>query len=282
MLVTGAGGFVGAPLVGRLRAEGHDVVAAGHHADVLLDLRAPDDVVDLVAEARPDVVVHLGGTTSPDEYARDPAGGHVNVVRPAVNVLEAVLAAAPGARVLLGSCAQVYGRTDRLPIDEACPLQPAELYGAARAAVEYMLRSYRERGLGAVVARIFLVAGPGQPRRTMLGEWAARAAAGEGTIAVGDLELRRDVVDVRDVVEGLALLATHGVPGEAYNLCGGTARRLGDLFAAVAPGATPVHDPARVRRGEPTVLLGSPAKAEALGWRRRYTVEETLAAIATV
>lgn len=276
-LVTGAAGFAGRHLVALLGARGHEVVAAGHGADVSVDFRMAEDVADLVEGARPDVVFHLAGTSSAAEMVRDPAGGNANVVQPAVNVLEAVAFRAPSARVLLASGCQVYGRPPRLPIDEACPLRPTDLFGAAKAAVEYMTRTYRERGVRVVIARAFDHTGPGQDRRSPLADWAARSVAGERRIPVGDLELRRDVSDVRDVVEGYLLLAERGEPGEAYNLCSGRALALRELFALCAPGAEPVEDPARVRRGEVPALLGSPAKAEALGWARRYPIATTIA-----
>lgn len=275
VLVTGAAGFVGGHLLRSLVEAGHEAIGAGRLAEHDVDLRVPEHTAELVAAWRPDALVHLAGLASADVFARDPLAGNTDVVRPAINVLEAVAMASPRTKVVLGSCAGVYGRPQRLPISEAHPLQPVDLHGAAQAAVEYMLGAYRTRGVAACVARMFLVAGPGQPARSMLGAW-ARA---EGDVPVGDLELRRDVVDVRDVADGLVRLVEAGVPGEAYNLCGGRPERLAAVFAAVAPKATPRPDPSLVRRTDPPALFGSPAKAEALGWARRHTWAETLAAV---
>lgn len=245
----------------------------------MLDFRLAEDVDELVERVRLDVVFHLAGTSSPDEAARDPAGANANIVKPAVNVLEAVAQRSPGTRVLLASTCHVYGRAPRLPTDEACPMQPADLYGAARAAVEYLVGTYRERGVDVVVTRAFPHTGPGQSRRFPLADWVARARAGEARIPVGDLELRRDFADVRDVVAGYALLAERGEGGQVYNLCAGRAWSMRELFALCAPGAEPVEDRALRRRGDVPVLLGTAARAEALGWRRRYTIEETIAAM---
>jgi nucleoside-diphosphate-sugar epimerase len=117
-LVTGANGHVGRHLVALLRDRGHTVTAAGHAAEVEVDLRFGDDVRALVERESPDLVVHLGGVTDPAELIRDPVTGNQGVVQPAVSVLEAVAQAAPAAPVLLGSCVAVVGRPTVLPVVE--------------------------------------------------------------------------------------------------------------------------------------------------------------------
>jgi GDP-4-dehydro-6-deoxy-D-mannose reductase len=277
VMVTGAGGFAGKHLTHHLRSAGHDVVAAGHATDVSMDFRMAEEVHALVAQVQPQVVYHLAGTSSVAEVARDPAGGNANIVQPAVNVFEAVAQHAPRARVLLVSSCHVVGRPARLPIVEDAPLAPTDVYGAARAAVEYMVRTYLTRGVDIVIARAFHHTGPGQSPRFVLADWAARACRGDREIPVGNLELRRDYSDVRDIVAGYALLAERAERGSVVHLCSGVVRSLADLFAEVAPGCIPVVDASRVRGGEPPVILGSPARAEALGWERRHPWERTVA-----
>ena len=99
-LVTGAGGYIGSALCAALRARGADVVAVGHglsdEARGALELRNLEEVRAVIEEVRPSVVYHLGGTATSAEYARDPEGGNANVVRPSVNLFEAVASGAPG------------------------------------------------------------------------------------------------------------------------------------------------------------------------------------------
>lgn len=276
VLVTGGGGFAGQHLVRRLSDAGQSVVSAGHNADISMDFRIFEQVVEVVETVRPDIAYHLAGTSSVAELARDPLGGNQNVVKPALHLMEVLAQKAPECRMLLVSTCQVYGRPPRLPIDEGCPMAPVDLYGSARAAVEYMVSGYRARGLDVRIARAFHHTGPGQDRRFALGDWAARVAAGERQIPVGNLQLRRDYSDVRDVVAGYQLIAEEGERSGLYNLCSGEAQTMGSLFRLLCgEGVEPVEKPERLRTGEAPVLLGSPEKAESLGWKRRYTLEET-------
>lgn len=269
-LVTGANGFVGRHLVRLLRSAGHTVAEAGHGAPISADFRIPEHVEELVRHLRPDVIFHLAATSSLVEMARDPTGGSANIVTPAVNVFKH----AGAARVVLVSSAVVYGRG---PTDEADKMRPVDVYGSARASVEYMAQVAIKGGADIVIARPFPHTGPGQDRRFALGDWAARHVAGERRIPVGNLEVRRDYTDVRDVVAGYLLLAERGVRGEVYNLSSGESRTMGELFALLCPDAEPVVDPRRVRAKDLPELVGNARKIEALGWRRFYRLDDTLA-----
>lgn len=280
VLITGAGGFVGQHLHRLLQAAGQDVVASGHNTEMSLDFRLSDQVDSLVAHCRPERVYHLAATASITEMNRDPTAGNENIVRPAVNLMEALLKEAPKARLLLVSSAHVYGRPNRLPLTETEPLQPVDLYGAARAAVEYMVQSYRQRGLDVVIVRPFPHTGPGQDRRFAFGDWAARLAKGETRLPVGNLDLRRDYSDVRDIVAGYKLLAETAPKNSVYNLCSGQPQSLRELLSQLADGkATFEVDPARVRSREVPAIFGSAAAAQALGWSPRYSLAQTFSAL---
>lgn len=269
-LVTGANGFVGRHLVRLLQSSGHTVFEAGHGAAISADFRIPEHVEELVGQLRPDVIFHLAATSSLTEMARDPTGGAANIVTPAVNVFKH----AGAARVVLVSSAVVYGRG---ATGEAEKLRPVDVYGSARASVEYMAQVAVKQGTDIVIARPFPHTGPGQDRRFALGDWAARHEAGERRIPVGNLDVRRDYSDVRDIVAGYLLLAERGARGEAYNLASGVTRTMGELFARVCPDAEPVVDPRRVRAKDLPELSGTATKIEALGWRRFYRIDDTLA-----
>ncbi len=274
-LVTGAGGFVGQHLVSHLRQRGDPVVGAGHGADVEVDFREPGSVRRLLATHRPEVIFHLAGTTSLAEMRRDPGAGHGNIVRPVVILLDELLQRHRATRLVLVSGWQAYGRPQRLPIAEDHPLAPIDIYGSARAATELVARNYLAHKLDIVIARPFHHTGPGQTRASLVPGWIAQHLNGSAPIRTGNLDLRRDICDVRDVVEGYALLASSGEAGQTYNLCSGKTVSLRALFELACPGATAISEPDV--EAELPVLWGDASKLEALGWIRRYAHAQTVA-----
>ena len=268
-LVTGGGGFTGRQLCAVLRARGHEVWAAGHDAEHAVDFRLVELVAELFTEARPEVVFHLAASSHAADLQRGPADVQTeNVVHPLLNVLEC----AGEARVVIASSAVVYGRG---PTTEDAPMRPVDLYGAARASAEAMAQRHVQRGGDVVIARATGITGPGQTRRFLLAGWAHRYGAGERRFGTGNLDLQRDYIDVRDVADAYVLLAERGERGAVYNLCSGEARPLREHFALLCPGteSTDALEPTR----ELPVLAASPARAEALGWRRHHALEQTLA-----
>ena len=283
-LVTGAAGFVGSWLVRDLSAHGFEVIAADRSSG---DVTDPHAMRQLLSKARPTHVFHLAGIRDGqlDELLR------INVCG-TVNVLEAVAEDAPAARVLIvGSTAQ-YGETTREPVDEDHPLQPRTDYGVAKAAQELGAAALAvRRGLRLTRVRLFNLLGPGEPTSVVASAIAARIAGIEaGTtrppLRTGDLDTRRDFVDVRDAVRALRLAATRGDPGAVYNVCSGKAtpiRTLVEELLAVAGLDVPVDS-----TPEPAVLnvrghAGSFERLRAAtGWEPQRSLRDSLADVLAV
>src|SRR5258706_15427315 len=88
---------------------------------------------------------------------------------------------------------------------------------------------------------------------------------------VGIWEARRDFTHVTDAARALWLLLDCGAPGTVYNLCSGTATRIGDIVELVrARGRVPVEvrvDPARLRPSDEPILIGDNTRLRhATGW----------------
>lgn len=278
VLVTGAGGFVGSHLLPEL---GDGAVAGS--ADVT-------DAGALAAEIRavaPDAVAHLAAASSVAESWRQGAEvWRVNAVG-TVTLLDAVRAEAPGARTLVVSTGEVYGGTPDGPATEEHPFAPLSPYAASKAAAELAAgRAVRAEAQDVVVARPFQHVGPGQEERFAIGSWTRQIArleqAGGGTLEVGDLGVRRDLTDVRDVARAYRLLLDPSVPAGTYNVATGDARPLSDVVEIlVGLARCPVtvrQNPARVRAVDVRILAGDASRLrDATGWRPEIPLEQTLA-----
>jgi GDP-4-dehydro-6-deoxy-D-mannose reductase len=108
------------------------------------------------------------------------------------------------------------------------------------------------------------------------------AAVEKGTaeeLRVGNLEVVRDLLDVRDGVKAMWLAAQGCQPGETYNICSETGRTVGATLhqlMALAGVSAVRADPARWRPLDIPVIIGDNAKIPALGWQAEIPLAETL------
>ena len=296
VLVTGAEGFVGTHLIRRLAADGHEVIPTALDVGDRIDLDTGDwiglDVLDgeetraVVASVDPDVVFHMAGFSS-GANARANAARALRVnAEGTLNVLEAVFAASSGARVVIPSSADVYGDPGSAPVGEDAPVTPRSAYGVSKAAQELVALALADvHGLDARAARLFPLVGPGQRDDFVVPAFCRQAAAiadgrAEPVIRVGNLDVERDMMDVRDGVDGLVALAGLAAPERnRYNVCSGRGTTVRELLgwilaeAGIDPKIT--VDPERVRASDPPRIVGSPERLRAeTGWRSKRDVRE--------
>ncbi|MDZ4672967.1 MAG: GDP-mannose 4,6-dehydratase [Gemmatimonadota bacterium] len=302
LLVTGSDGFVGRWLVREALRQGWDVTAAIGPGGALpgtwltavespqvetisADITAEADRVRLAA-VDADAVVHLAAVSSGAAARRDPEGAmRVNAIA-TTYLLEALGAVGRKPRFLFVSTGEVYGAGHTSPISEDAALAPISPYAASKFAAEPAVFGMAEvSGLAAVVARPFPHSGPGQSTAFVLPAFAARLREakrlGQPSVSVGNLDVVRDFLDVRDVVRAYLLLLSHGVPGECYNVASGVGHHLGDCFRRLAAmagvDAAPVEDASLVRPADIPVLIGDAAKLRAAtGWQPAIDFEQTL------
>jgi GDP-4-dehydro-6-deoxy-D-mannose reductase len=300
VLITGAAGFAGSFLVQHYLAEGWAVhgthrgpvgsrqnETAMYHA---VDLRDSTTVDAIVSRVRPDVVHHLAAQSSVRVSLDDPLDTISGNVQMQLNVLEAVAAHAPAARVLVAGSADEYGqvRADDNPVSETHELRPVTPYGISKVAQDLMGYQYTvTRGLRVVRVRPFVQVGPRRSDRFVAGSFARQAAEIEAgirpaVIEVGNIDIERDITDVRDVVRAYAAIVECGEPGEAYNLGSGVPRTIRDLLMATlrAAGiqAEIRQDDSLQRAGEPVSLYSDSSKLQAAtGWKPEIGFEQSAA-----
>jgi len=321
-LITGATGFVGRHLIRALGEEARVGAGAGgfevfgtsypqppwpSDRDIIfLDLRAEGDLFKLVRDVRPDWVFHLAAVSnvrSSWQMRRETL--ETNIIG-TQNLLESVRLAAPGARVLFISSSDVYGivASKEKPLAEDDPVQVTNPYAYSKAAGEMMCGFYvNVEGLDIVTARQFPHTGPGQTADFVCSDWArqiVRIERGESepVIRVGNLEVKRDFSDVRDVVKAYIMLMRKGRKGEVYNVCSEKALALREILEFLKseaetgpfrhPGPPGIKagrqttikiqvDPGKLRKTDVPLLLGSHRKLVAeTGWSPRIPIEQTL------
>jgi GDP-4-dehydro-6-deoxy-D-mannose reductase len=272
VLVTGPSGFVG----GHLRAELGDVFAPFDG-----DVFDPAAVREAVREA--EAVVHLAAESSVAGSWEDPLRAWRVNVDGTLNVLDAVRAERPEARVLLASTCEVYGAAERFPTPEEEPFRPVSPYAATKVAAEL---ACSVSGLDVVVARASNHEGPGRDERFAIGSWtrqiARLEAEGGGVLLVGDLSAERDLLDVRDVCRAYRLLLDPQAPAGTYNVASGrtvTMAHVVELLLGLTDAPVEVErDESRFRPAEIPRLAGDPARLRAAtGWAPEIPLERTLA-----
>ncbi len=282
IIVTGAGGFIGGYLTEALTARG-DVVEGWTRATI--DIADPAAVSAALTRFRPDAVVHLAAQSLPGRSWDEPAMTYETNVGGTINLLEAARSQSVRPRILLaGSSAEYAEPNDGAPISEDAPIAPNSPYGASKfASMQLALLYYRHYGLEIVGFRPFALIGP---RKTgdVCSDFARRIVAIERgappSMVVGDLSVVRDMIDVRDGVDGILRLIDDGVPGEIYNICAGRAVSIGTILQAYRHATTvpfeTTQDPALLRPLEQKVKIGDPSKLQALGWTPVRPLDETL------
>jgi len=288
LLATGHRGFVGTAFREFLQSHS-DAPAAWCPLTHESDLLDPAQLRAMLAEHQPDWVVHLAAQSHVPNSWSDPARTlQVNVCGTA-NLLNALSEARFRGRLLYVSSADVYGSVQPadLPVTEEAPLAPRSPYASSKVAGEVLCRQWAAtRELDVVVARPFNHTGPGQRPDFALPGFAREIAAiklgrKEPQVLAGDLDVTRDFLDVRDVVNAYLALLAGGRSNDTYNVCSGSEVHLGDalrrLAALAGVQAVVAVDPARFRPTEQRRVCGSHAKITAdTGWVPRIPLDETL------
>jgi GDP-4-dehydro-6-deoxy-D-mannose reductase len=299
VLITGVTGFAGRHLAAFCAARGATVVGFGRspaeEADApaeveryeAVDLSISDSVERAIAATAPDRVFHLAAASSVAESWRDPLGVMDANVRSTLNLLEAVRRNGGEADVLVACSGEEYGQPMRLPVTEDHPLRPQSPYALSKAASELAAGFYADaHELRVTRTRAFNHTGPGQSDTYVVSSFARQIAQAEASgaasveIVTGNVDVRRDFSDVRDVVHAYWLALEHGEP-DTYNVCSGRSSVVSDILAALSRQTSlrVEHrtDPALIREHEVMEIRGSHDKlTRATGWQPEIQLERTL------
>jgi GDP-4-dehydro-6-deoxy-D-mannose reductase len=297
ILVTGAAGFVGGHLLELLLLDDSALVGwyrpgtepSSLHSGVHwtpVELLDRDAVARAVAAVTPRAVYHLAGAAHVGQSWRSTFETYQSNVLATHHLLNALQASAPRARVLITCSGTIYQPRDR-PLRESDPLAPASPYATSKLAQEMLgVRACQDDGTAVLIARAFNHTGPGKDPSFVapgIARQIARIEAGEQepVLRVGNLEPKRDLTDVRDVVRAYAAMMARAVPGQPYNVCSGRHLSIRALVDVCSSRATVpislVQDPALFRPTDAPMLVGDHARLTAdTEWQPQIPIEKTV------
>lgn len=239
VLVTGATGFLGSSLVGRLLADG---------ARVRVLARSPGRAASLTARG---AEVITGDITDPAAVRTAVDGADLvyhlagRLLRPGVPAAEYRHTHVAGTKLLLSCCRNgsrprrlvhcsttgVLGVTGDQPAGEEAPIRPTNVYESTKAEAEQAVREAWQAGLPAVIARPGLVYGPGDLHLLPF----FRAVLGRRFRPIGHRTVWLHPIYIDDLTDALVRCGRHdGAVGECFHLAGPAPVPLDDLANAIA------------------------------------------------
>jgi len=303
ILITGLSGFAGKHLIeflagtGRHEFLGLDLNCSAGDLEIgdsglkeekadLLDL---SKVEKIISDFKPQQIYHLAAQSSVSRSWKDPIGTFSTNVLGGINILDSVRSSVSGARTLIVCTAEEYGEIEGgMAIKETDKIYPNNPYAISKSAMDFTAMVYhRAYNLNIMVSRSFNHIGPGQSEGFVCSDFARQIAlieAGEQEpeILVGNLDSRRDFLDVRDVVRAYWHIMDKGRPGQAYNVCSGKPVRISKLLEMLLSlskisGIKVKRDDDKFRPIDIGTIFGDNARLVSdTEWKAIYSLERSL------
>jgi GDP-4-dehydro-6-deoxy-D-mannose reductase len=309
ILITGFSGFVSSYFINYLETNkikseilGFDINQPGinffHLKNVKtvfknIDLHDVEDFKKLIYSFQPDYTLHLASYSSVGFSWKNPFLSFINNMNIFLNLIEVVRKACPLCRILSVGSSEEYGDVTpgKIPLKEEYDLSPVSPYAVARVSQELLSGVYcNGYGMDIVMTRSFNHVGPGQKDIFVISSFAKqlveikKGIRKNKKLITGDINITRDFIDVRDVVEAYYGLLCHGVKGEVYNICssrGVSLREVIDMMCGILNINVDIEtDPDLVRPNDNKVIIGCNEKLKRqTGWVQQISLEQSLADI---
>jgi len=301
--ITGMAGFAGSYLAEELLSNGYRVYGSlypdestenldsviNHVTLIKLDILDVTKCLGAISSFKPDYIFHLAAIASVGQSFNNERLTYRVNFEGTLNVLQAALQLHNIRQMVLVSSADCYGifRPKNKTLTEDQPLNPISPYGISKAAAEQAsLYYYNHYRLPVAVARSFNHSGPRQNESFVIPSFAKQIALIEAglqkpVLLVGDLSVKRDLSDVRDIVQGYHLLAEKGKAGRVYLFCSGRAVSIQHVLDSLLRLSTKrirlKVDKSRLRKNDIPILRGDNHRAvQELGYQARYSLQKTL------
>jgi len=308
VLVTGAGGMVGSHMVELLCDRGNEVIGVWHKNKknieqitkpikfVQCDLRYGYGIDDVIMENMPDQIYHLAAQSYPTVSWISPAETIDVNINSQVAVYESIKKVRKykdcsyDPMVVVACSSAEYGQTlnelDDPFVKENAELKPLHPYGVSKVGQDLLAYQYfMNDHIRCIRARIFNSTGT-RKVNDVTSDFTKRAIEAEKTgvfeLRCGNLESRRAIMDQRDLVRALILLADKGVAGDVYNISSERIYQMEDIVKMIE---TEIGhrlerkvDPALIRPTDEKIIVGNVSKLKAdTGWKQQIPMEQTIA-----
>jgi len=308
ILITGIAGFSGIRLaeylqcpdrhndnielygIDIIRDISKDIQPILNKAKVLVcNLLDREETKNTVQEIKPDRIFHLAGLTFDANSQQSPEKFYSTNVFGTISLLESVKQLGINPLIHIACSSAEYGLIleNENPVTETNHFRPISPYGISKLAQDMVgYQYYKNYGLRIIRTRAFNITGPGEKENFVCSSFARQIALiekgkQEPTIYVGNLDSKRDFLDIRDVVKAYWLAVDKGISGEVYNLCTGKAysiREMLDILLRMAKrDITVKQDPERMRPSDIPLQVGSFEKFhKQTGWEPVISLQEAL------
>ena len=308
VLVTGAGGMVGSHMVELLSARGDVVIGIWHKNKknidqvtscvrfVQCDIRYGYGLDELILDTLPDQIYHLAAQSYPTVSWVSPAETIDVNINGTVAVFEAIKKARKyknpqyDPMVVVACSSAEYGQTLNELEDpyvlETAELKPLHPYGVSKVGQDLIsYQYYMNDHIRCIRARIFNSTGT-RKVNDVTSDFTKRAVEAEKTgmyeLRCGNLETRRAIMDQRDLVNALMLLAEMGTAGDVYNISSEHIYQIEDIVQIIemqiGHALERKVDPTLIRPTDERVIVGNVDKLKAdTGWKQVISMEQTIA-----
>jgi len=300
-LITGVTGFIGSYLAEYLLAKGMIIYGTFHRESIediahlkdkitlsKCDVRNQATVQKIVKKSNPDFIFHLAAQSRPDISWKNPVETMETNVMGTVYVFESVRQLGLDPKILVTGSSAEYGLIgeNEPPIKEDHPLLPVSPYGVSKVAQDLLAYQYfKNYGMKMIRVRIFGATGP-RKVGDACSDFAKQivkieCGKAEPIIRVGNLEVKRDLMDVKDTLEAFWLLMEKGKIGDVYNICSSKVIKIGDIlnkFLEISGRSVKIEvDPKKLRPSDEPIVVGDSSKIRKdCGWMPAIPIEKTL------
>lgn len=299
VLIFGCGGFVGDYLAREFADNSYDVYGTDIKACSeqlkrlikdfeIVDLLDREKVQDLILRVNPEYIINLAGISSVKNSWSIPQLTISANVNGTLNILETVRLNNMSTKILLVGSSEEYEISDK-KISEEYTLKANSPYGISKVMQESFAEMYRdEYGMQIICTRTFNHTGVGQPDIFAIPSFVKQVAEiekGKGPngnrLMVGNLEVRRDLGDVRDMARAYRMILESNTKKHIFNVGNGTSYCLKDIVDYIASlSSTEVEmvvDKNKLRPADnPIIWCDNSLIKEEIGWEPQYTIYDAI------